>query len=75
MAAKVSLGFGRLSDAELDNFAQGVVSALTGNAAFPTPPVTLADLQAAQSDFATKMATAQTGGIADTAARTTRARH
>ena len=36
MATKVSLGFGRLSDTELDTFAQGVIDAMTGNAAFPT---------------------------------------
>jgi len=69
MAAKVSLGFGRLSDTELDNFAQGVIDALTGNAAFPTPPVTLANLQAAQADFTAKISAAQTGGAADTAAK------
>src|SRR5881394_208265 len=69
MATKVSFGFGRLSDTELDNFAQGVIDAMTGNAAFPTPPVTLANLQTAQADFASKLAAAQTGGIADTAAK------
>ncbi|HLR04970.1 MAG TPA: hypothetical protein VK117_04105 [Pyrinomonadaceae bacterium] len=34
MATKVSLGFGRPPDTELDNFAQGVIDALTGDAAF-----------------------------------------
>ena len=33
MATKVSFGFGRLSDTELDNFAQGIIDAMTGNAA------------------------------------------
>src|SRR5437762_4741487 len=69
MATKVSFGFGRLSDTELDNFAQGVIDAMTGNAAFPTPPVTLANLQTAQTDFTARMAAAQTGGVADTAAK------
>jgi hypothetical protein len=69
MATKVSLSFGKLADTELDNFAQGVINALTGNAAFPAPPVTLANLQAAQDDFTAKMAAAQTGGVADTAAK------
>ena len=32
MAAKVSLGFAKLSDTELDNFAQSVIDSLTGNA-------------------------------------------
>jgi len=30
MATKVSLGFGRLPDTELDNFPQGVIDAMTG---------------------------------------------
>jgi hypothetical protein len=69
MATKVSLSFGRLPDTELDNFAQGVIDALTGNAAFPAPPVTLVNLQAARDDLTAKMAAAQTGGPADTAAK------
>jgi hypothetical protein len=69
MATKVSLGFGKFSDAELDSFAQGVIDALTDNAAFPTPPVTLANLQAGRDDFTSKLAAAQTGGPADTAAK------
>ena len=69
MATKVSLSFAELSDTALDNFAQGVIEALTGNATYPTPPVTLANLQAAVADFTTKMAAAQTGGKSDTAAK------
>ena len=69
MATKVSLGFAELSDTELDNFAQGVINALTGNATYPTPPVTLADLKAAVDDFTAKMAAAQTGGVSATAAK------
>ncbi|PYS45885.1 MAG: hypothetical protein DMF68_20835 [Acidobacteria bacterium] len=69
MATKVSLGFAKLSDMELDNFAQSVVDALTGNATYPQPPVTLANLQAAKDDFTTKLAAAQVGGPADTAAK------
>src|ERR1700719_4453939 len=44
MAAKVSLSFGKFSDTELDNFAQSVIDAMSGNAAFTTPPVTTANL-------------------------------
>jgi len=69
MIIKVATNFGRLSDTELDNFAQGVINALTGNATYPTPPVTLANLQAAVNDYTAKMAAAQNGGIADTAAK------
>jgi len=69
MTSKVSFGFGRLPDTELDNFAQGVINALTGNAAFPAPPITMANLQTAKDDLTAKMAAAQTGGPADTAAK------
>ena len=69
MAAKVSLGFAKLSDMELDNFAQGVIEAMTGNATYPTPPVTMANLQTAKDDFTAKMAAAQVGGPPDTAAK------
>jgi hypothetical protein len=69
MSTKVSLGFARLSDGDLDNFAQGVIDAITGNATYPTPPVTIANLQAATDDFTAKLAASQTGGQADTAAK------
>lgn len=69
MAAKVSLGFAKFSDVELDNFAQGVIDRMTGNATYPTPPVTLANLQTAKDDFTTRIAAAQAGGPADTAAK------
>jgi hypothetical protein len=69
MATKVSLGFAKLPDTELDNFAQGVIDALTGNATYPSPPITLANLQAATDDFTTKLSAAQSGGTADTAAK------
>ena len=69
MILKVSLGFARLPDGELDNFAQGVISAMTGNAAYQSPPVTMAALQTATDDFTDKIAKAQTGGPGDTAAK------
>lgn len=69
MATKVSLGFAALPDSELDNFAAGVISAMTGNPAYPSPPVTMVNLQAAVEDFIAKMAAAQTGGAAETAAK------
>lgn len=69
MILKVSLGFARLPDAELDNFTQGVIERMTGNVAFPTPPVTMANLQTAKTDFSAKIAAAHAGGPADTAAK------
>lgn len=69
MNLRVSLSFARISDAELDNFTQAIIAAMTGNAAYPSPPVTLANLQAARDDFTAKLAAAQTGGPPDTAAK------
>lgn len=69
MITKVSLGFAKLPDFHIDNFAQGVIDSMTGNATYPTPPVTMANAQAALDDFTAKVATARTGGMADTAAK------
>ncbi len=66
---RVSLGFARLPDQELDNFAQRIVDSLAGNAAFPAPPVPLANLTAAKDDFTNKVAAAKQGGPGDTAAK------
>jgi hypothetical protein len=69
MNLRVSLGFARVPDTELDNFAQGIVDVMTGNAAYPAPPVTMANLQTAKDDFTAKIAAAQSGGPPDTAAK------
>jgi hypothetical protein len=69
MVLKVSLGFAKLSDAAIDNFAQTVINSMTGNPRYPGPPVTMAILQAAKDDYIAKTAAAQTGGPADTAAK------
>ena len=69
MNLRISLGFTKLADAEVDNFAQGVIDGMTGNAAYPAPPVTMANLQTAKTDFTAKIAAAQTGGPPDTAAK------
>jgi hypothetical protein len=42
---------------------------MTANAAFPAPPVTMANLQTAKDDFTAKIAAAQAGGPTDTAAK------
>jgi hypothetical protein len=62
MATKVSLGFTRLPDTELDNFAQSVIDRMTGNATFHTPHVPTADLQTAKNNFTAKVSAAQAGG-------------
>jgi len=48
---RVSLSYARLPDSDLDGFACGVVLSLTGNPAFPTPLVPMADLTTAQQEF------------------------
>lgn len=69
MATKVSLGFAKLPDTELDNFVQRVIDRMTGNATFHTPHLPTTDLQTAKDDFTAKVSAAQAGGPADTAAK------
>jgi hypothetical protein len=69
MQIRVSLSFARLPDQELDNFAQSIKDQMTGNTAFPTPPVTMANLQTAKDDFTQKIADAAVGGPPATAAK------
>lgn len=67
MAIHVSLGFAQLTDADLNNFAVGIINGLTGNATFPTPPVTVAALTAGQKAFESALAAANGGGLQQTA--------
>jgi hypothetical protein len=69
MQLRVSLAFARLPDKELDNFTLAVKNSMTGKAAYPTPPVTLANLETARADFEQKIADAASGGPPDTAAK------
>lgn len=66
---RISLDFATYSDADLDEFASNVVASLTGNAAFPTPPVTPADLGALNATFHDALVAAMPGGIQLTAAK------
>jgi Fibronectin type III domain len=66
---RVNLGFAGYSDSDLDEFTSSIISCLTGNASFPTPPVALTDLGTLQTTFETAMATAAQGGTALTAAK------
>jgi hypothetical protein len=54
-------------DADLNNFALGVVNGLKGNNTFPTPPVTVASLGTAQNAFADALAASNGGGVMQTA--------
>src|SRR5207237_603645 len=61
--------FAELGDQHLDNFVQGVIDGMTGNATYPTPPVTMAILQTALDDFIAKVSAALSGGSVNTAAK------
>lgn len=63
----VSLGFAQLPDSALDEFTGGVIASLTGNPAYPTPAVSLADLSAAQTAFEQAMVAMTQGGTQATA--------
>jgi len=66
---RVALAFAQLPDTALDDFAGAVVTGLTGNAAFPTPPVTVAQLSALQTAFENAIAATAQGGTTATAAK------
>ncbi len=67
MICRVSMAFARFVDSELDGFAQVVVNEMTGNADYPSPPVTMAALQTASDDFTAKVGAAKMGGRLATA--------
>lgn len=59
---KINLNFRRYTDGALLVLAQAILTALTGNAFFPTPSPTLAVLQTAISDYSDALAAAAQGG-------------
>ena len=69
MSPKVSLAFVRLSDAHLVIFVQLVIDHITGNASFPTPPVTMVLLGTTNDSFRDAIMAAQMGGPMQTAAK------
>jgi hypothetical protein len=66
---RVSLSFARLPDDELVSFANKVIAQMTGNANFPTPKPSLADIQAGVTAFSNAIAVAEETGKAGTAAK------
>ena len=66
---RVLLGFASAPDHELEETAGHVLTSLYGNAVFPTPPVTAANLQAALTAFTDAIAAQAQGGTAATAAK------
>ena len=69
MAIHVSLGFAQLKDKDLLPFTPGVVTGLTGNADFPTPPVTATVLDGHRKIFEDALSQAFKGSVADTTAK------
>lgn len=59
---KVSLGFSRESDTELERSATSIHDAMTGNESYPTPPITLAALKTAIDEFAVALANQWSAG-------------
>lgn len=66
---RVSLGFAQYTDSELSDFYTSVNTGLTGNAAFPNLPITLAAFTALGTTFIEKLAAALDGGKQAIAAR------
>lgn len=66
---KVTTEFGSYSDTELDAFAGRVLSGLTKNAAFPSPPVSIADLGKLVGGFHSALQASLEGGIQLTASK------
>jgi len=48
---KVCLAFAELADVALHDFAVAIITGLNGNASYPTPPVTVAQLGTLKSAF------------------------
>jgi hypothetical protein len=71
MTIRVSYKFAKEPDTELNDTAGTVLTEMTGNATFPTPPTTatLAMLDAANLDFTEKINKAQMGGPMATTAK------
>jgi hypothetical protein len=65
----VSLAFAQLPDAALDEFTGQVIAGLTGNAAFPTPAVSLTALTAAKKAFEDALDAMTNGGKEATAVK------
>src|SRR5277367_3898002 len=66
---RVSLDFANYSDPDLDEFSANVVTCLTGNAAFPTPPVLPPALGTLNDAYRAAILAASLGGQQLTAAK------
>jgi len=66
---RVRLDFASAPDATLDEFTKTVLTDMTGNAAVPTPPVALADVETQRQAFSDALADMEQGGTTATATK------
>jgi hypothetical protein len=64
---RVSLAFAELPDDSLDDFTGAIIAGVTGNAAFPTPPVAVAQLTTLKTAFESALAARGHGPVATAA--------
>src|ERR1044071_5988879 len=64
---RTSIGFARLNDSKLGAFVENVIAKMTGNPAFPTPLVSMADLKVAADTYNNAVAESINGGRLATA--------
>lgn len=67
---RVNLGFAKYPAADLVQFTNGILFSLTGNASYPTPPITLIMLGTLLTALVNAMAAAAQGGTPLTSAKT-----
>src|SRR5258706_5118795 len=67
--ARISTGFRNFSDQQLAIVAAAVLKGMTGNKAFPNPPVDLTAVQAALDEFHAALAPRGQGGTPATATK------
>jgi hypothetical protein len=66
---RIALGFQRYTDQEIVTLAGAVIQGMTGNAAFPNPPVELAAAQTALDEYSAALAANLHGGATATATK------
>lgn len=71
MVLRVLLDFIQLSDSHLVIFTQRIIDHITGNAIYPTPPVTMVALATVNDTFRDSIVAASMGGIMATATKNT----
>ena len=58
---RITNGFDKLTDAALETRANAILTAITGNPAFPTPTPTIAELQNVLNTYSNALAKAEQG--------------